>query len=319
MLGSKFFKKNSSSKVMQSEYKSHDISSAYTKAKEMEHGFVKSRKAVKKNEEDEHKFDTLNTVDEKPDFSNLDVQEEEVKKENEDLLPVKKEAEKKEIFSLDTVAESDTLEIKTSPVKEGYQVSLSPSLCLTLFVTAVITLAFVFLFGLIIGKGMMSEPDLESSENINMHDEQKNNASNSDLVGDKKLSEEYEKVLPAEELKFLTNLKKETEKEPEKTIEDDKKIDQPEKKQEVDPADQIFDYTVQVAAFRNADQADILREKLEGEGFRTLKKTNKDSKGNWYLVNVLMRANQERFLENVSLFKKFAIKDYLIKGKVPVE
>lgn len=200
-----------------------------------------------------------------------------------------------------------------SKVTQGYQITLSPSVCITAFVTLLITVAFIFLFGLIIGKGMIPVTIQEKPEK---------------LQPQMQLSESQQTphdVLPKEELQFMTALKVETPKESEvdtqtRTNEQNLSDAIGERHDEIIPSSRNFDFNIRVAAFRNGDQADTLREKLEGAGYRTRRIVEKDSKGkNWYFVHVLLRGSEVRLKQAQEEFKKFAIRDSIIKEQKEVK
>ncbi len=281
-------------------------SSAYNKAKEMESGFVKSRKA---NPEEASQNDKVKLNSES-----------QVKTE-------KKTKVKKEVFT----AEQEGIGNSKQKNYGAYQITLSPSLCMTVFVTLAITLAFVFLFGFILGKGMISEPIMAEPEKFNPQTQStvSENAENGEQP------ENIDQILPKEELKFLTTLKAESNPETEvEEIEPEQEQISSEVAQEslaipkaqpqgetnqIASIDQVFDYDVRVAAFRREEQADNLRQKLEGGGFRTKKIVETDEKGNWYFVHIVMRAKEKQFQENIGLIKDFAIRDYIVKEKKAVE
>lgn len=197
---------------------------------------------------------------------------------------------------------------------QGYQISLSPSLCITAFVTLLITMAFIFLFGFIIGKGMMPVQELAEPEKLQP---QMQVADTSSVMP--------QEVLPKEDLQFMTTLKVEPAKKKEHDV-DKHAMEQNladaigEKHDEIIPSSRIFDFNIRVAAFRQAEQADTLREKLEGAGYRTIRVVEKDSKGkNWYFVHVLMRGSELRLNQAREEFKKFAIRDSIIKEQKEVK
>ena len=80
-----------------------------------------------------------------------------------------------------------------------------------------------------------------------------------------------------------------------------------------------YDYDIRVAAFRNEDQADKLRIKLETDGFRTRRNVKADDKGNWYYVHVLLIGTEERLRKSRERFKKFGISDTIIESKTELE
>lgn len=53
----------------------------------------------------------------------------------------------------------------------------------------------------------------------------------------------------------------------------------------------LFDFVVQIVAYKNSNQADTLRERLEGEGMRTRMTVEKgpNGKARWYRVQVILR------------------------------
>ena len=141
------------------------------------------------------------------------------------------------------------------------------------------------------------------------------------------ITEEKTEVLPKEDLQFMTNLKTET---VEKIPTDENSFIAPETNKvqtqpETIPADKIipstrvYNFNIRVAAFRNKEQAENLRPRLESSGFRTLLVTEKDKKGNWYFVHVLLRGNEIRLQEAQNSFKKFGIRDSIVKEQKEVK
>lgn len=211
-------------------------------------------------------------------------------------------------------AEQDTPQESAEPAKQG--ITLSSSACVTALVTIVTSVAFAFLFGLIIGKGMT--PSLHKEEPVQLT---------------AKFQEEKKaEVLPKEELQFMTELKKEPERKTAEQIakeeEEAKKAAEAKekaleaKKQEAQAAANAgkkYDFDIRVAAFRNEAQADDLRIKLESDGFRTKKNIKKDSKGNWYFIHVLLIGTEQRLKESQERFKKFGVRDTIIESKTEVK
>lgn len=202
--------------------------------------------------------------------------------------------------------------------KQG--IVLNSSACITAFVTILALVGFSFLFGLIIGKGMT--PAVQKDEPV-------------PLTANIK-EEKIKEVLPKEELQFMTSLKKDQDKKTAEQIAAEQEAEikaneerlkakaeaqkEAEKKAEnLANAGKKFDYDIRVAAFRNEDQADDLRLKLEADGYRTKKNVKKDNKGSWFFVHVLMIGTEERLKESQERFKKFGVRDTIVENKVEVK
>lgn len=200
---------------------------------------------------------------------------------------------------------TENSENSTNNKKNSLQITLSPSACITALVTLLVTISFIFLFGLIIGKGMVPAPSKAEPEK---------------LLPESQIAKEKTEILPKEKLQFMTNLKTETVEKPptdeKPSIKAETKIIPPTK---IIPSTRIYDFNIRTAAFRNDVQADTLREKLEGAGFRTLKIIEKDAKGNWYFVHILLRGTETKLEEAREIFKKFAIRDSIIKEQKEVK
>lgn len=77
----------------------------------------------------------------------------------------------------------------------------------------------------------------------------------------------------------------------------------------------LHDYVFQVAAFRDEDSVDALRQRLEGHGLRT----RMQREGKLYLVRVLLRGNAERATELVTLLESMRLgKPILVSRKAVV-
>ena len=74
---------------------------------------------------------------------------------------------------------------------------------------------------------------------------------------------------------------------------------------------QIHDYVFQVAAFRDEDSVDALRQRLEGYGLRT----RMQREGKLYLVRVLLRGTEERAGEIMALLESMRLGKPLLIGK----
>ena len=59
----------------------------------------------------------------------------------------------------------------------------------------------------------------------------------------------------------------------------------------------LYDFVIRVAAFKNEDQADALRARLEGAGMRTRLQREKAQKGTWSFVQVLFRGTEVKMTQ----------------------
>lgn len=209
-------------------------------------------------------------------------------------------------------------------------IALSATECITTFIALLIIMSFIFLFGIIIGKGTL--PTYEKAE-------QEQILSQNHIIN-------TIEVLPQEELKFMTNLKQEIPTEGDDTNQEKgsspqisptegstkaKILEQTsaahvantntEKTAKVLSGSntQLYDFNIRAAAFRAEDQADTLRAQLEGQGYRTRLITENSSNGKWFFVHVLIRGTEQRLLEAKKEFEKFAIKDSIVKEKTLVK
>jgi len=80
-----------------------------------------------------------------------------------------------------------------------------------------------------------------------------------------------------------------------------------------------FDFIYQVAAFRDSGQADRLRERLEGEGVRTTMETSpaKDGKS-LYKVLALRRGTEEDDRQLLAVLERLKLGPSLLRSKKPV-
>ncbi|MCL2123080.1 MAG: SPOR domain-containing protein, partial [Desulfovibrionaceae bacterium] len=80
----------------------------------------------------------------------------------------------------------------------------------------------------------------------------------------------------------------------------------------------LFDFTYQVATFRDAEQADKLRERLEGEGVRTALERSlaKDGKS-WYKVLAVRRGTEEDNQQLLALLDQMRLGQPLLRSKKP--
>lgn len=78
-------------------------------------------------------------------------------------------------------------------------------------------------------------------------------------------------------------------------------------------AGDLFDYVFQIAAFRDENSADGLRQKLEGYGLRTAL----ERKGKLFIVLVRMRATAQRAAELAEMAARLKLGEPLVKSRKP--
>lgn len=81
----------------------------------------------------------------------------------------------------------------------------------------------------------------------------------------------------------------------------------------------LYDFVIRVAAFKNEDQADALRARLEGAGMRTRLQREKAQKGTWSFVQVLFRGTEVKMTQLRDTLPSFGLRDSIIVSKTPVQ
>ena len=188
-----------------------------------------------------------------------------------------------------------------------YTFSLSFAGLLTSGIVIIIAIGWIFAFGVIVGRGI--NPEKQLPELAKLLPAPADNA-----------TEAKDAILKPEELTFMAELKNQTGKAssqpaPVAQAAAAKPVVQSDKPAAVSGADktpkvQRFDFVFQAVAYKNREQADKLREKLEGEGLRTRMTIEKDSKGKpkWFRVQVLFRGNEEDAAATQKIMERFGIK-----------
>lgn len=86
------------------------------------------------------------------------------------------------------------------------------------------------------------------------------------------------------------------------------------------PKAELYDYVYQTATFNDPEQADKLREKLEGVGVRTrLEKTPAKSGKILYKVQALLRGNEEDNKDLLASLERFRLGPPLLRSKTPAK
>ncbi len=76
----------------------------------------------------------------------------------------------------------------------------------------------------------------------------------------------------------------------------------------------VFDYVFQVAAFKDMESVDDIRQRLEGRGYRT----RMERRGKLYVVFLLMRGDAARAAKVPGVLKSLRLGEPLLRGKKPV-
>ncbi len=199
--------------------------------------------------------------------------------------------------------------------KRRYTLSLSFAGLVSSVIIIIIALGWTFTFGVIIGRGYNPEKQLPELAKL--------------LPAPEEQPAEEQEILKPEELNFMTELKQQTPtaekpaaaqvagKQPAPAV-----TESSQKEKTPSPSGMVrSDYVFQVVAYKKRDQADRLREKMEGEGLRTRMSIEKDQKGRpkWYRVQVLLRGTEEDAAEAMEIVAGMGIKDPQLLSKKPVK
>lgn len=203
----------------------------------------------------------------------------------------------------------------------AWRANITPSALVSMSVLALVMLGFSFLSGVIVGRSSMPLPQALELDTL-LSEEPK---------AEEGAGEEPEKILPKEELRFMTSLKSDAaggvladaEKDAAQSPAVVQEKPAPEKpKQEVQtPREPQFDYVLRVAAFKEADQAQALLKKLSKDGLRARRAQAKTRRTTWYYVQVLMRGSKadlqmlRRKLDGYGLHDAMVISEKAVKGK----
>lgn len=77
----------------------------------------------------------------------------------------------------------------------------------------------------------------------------------------------------------------------------------------------IFDYVFQVAAFKDMESVDDIRQRLEGRGYRT----RLERRGKLYVIFLLVRGDAARAAEVPGVLKSLRLGEPLLRSKKPVQ
>jgi hypothetical protein len=218
---------------------------------------------------------------------------------------------------------------KTPLAKRSYSFKLTFPTLLTALIVSLISLGWVFMLGVMVGRG--DNPDAKVAEFAARV-----------LNGNraKPLREPEQTILKPEELDFIPALrdkprfsaqhnatttvvtaavagKPAAEKQAEGEIGIARNAEAA--TQPARPA--MHDYVYQVATFKEPDQADRLRERLEGEGLRTRleKSPARDGKSTFYKVHALLRGDEEDNRRFLASLERLRLGPPLLRAKNPVK
>lgn len=76
----------------------------------------------------------------------------------------------------------------------------------------------------------------------------------------------------------------------------------------------VFDYVFQVAAFKDTESVDDIRQRLEGRGYRT----RMERRGKLYVIFLLLRGDAARAAEVPGVLKSLRLGEPLLRSKKPV-
>lgn len=201
-----------------------------------------------------------------------------------------------------------------------WKASITPSALVTMSVLALVLLGFSFLSGVIVGRSSMPLPQALELDTL-LAEEPK--------AGEGE-PEEKEKILPKEELVFMTSLKNDVAggvlsdaaapSSPAAQANVQQKSAEKPKKEEVQkPKEPQFDYVLRVAAFKEQAQAKALYDRLTKDGLKSRRTQTKTKRGTWYYVQVLMRGSKaelqmmRRKLDTYGLHDAMVISEKAVK------
>ena len=223
------------------------------------------------------------------------------------------------------LSEPETLHLDVPRTKGSFfawNARITPSAVITVGVLQLILILAVFFFGFFVGKSTvpLGEPlELEnlSAEGMSgQQTEEKTSDSN---------------ILPKEELRFMTSLKKEQgggilseqDKKPAPAegaapaATDSKKTALP--KEPEQPKAPQFDYVLRVATFNDKESAQKLAAKLSKSGMTTRLTQVKTQKKTWHYVQVTLRGSAEDLQGTRAKLATFSLRDSMLISEKPVK
>lgn len=194
--------------------------------------------------------------------------------------------------------------------KRSFTLELSMSALITACIVTIIAFGWVFAFGIIVGRGYSPEKQMPTIAGL--------------LPQPAAQDVPDPEILKAEDLTFMTDLKQK----PGAAMQPTRmgqNATQPVSAQvglagggnatrptsaPVQQPEGLFDFVLQVIAYKKSEQADNLRERLEGAGMRTRMSVEKvPGKARWYRVQVLFRGTDADLSTVRERLAKMGIKD----------
>lgn len=205
--------------------------------------------------------------------------------------------------------------------KRRLTITLSTSAFIGVITVALLGFVWVFIFGLMIGRGYQPEESVPKLKQM-MPAQSTNNAS-PEKTQQSKSSPEKERVLQAEELNFFEQLKKKpapvqkAKRPPKKNghslPQDASTV---EKGPKTDGA--VYDYTYQVAAFRDMPSAEILHDKIRQKGYRASIASGTANGATWYRILVQFRGTAPAAVSLKEALRNLGIQKPFRKSKILV-
>ncbi len=205
----------------------------------------------------------------------------------------------------------------------AWRVNITPSALVTMSVLALVLLGFSFLSGVIVGRSSMPLPQALELDRLLAEEPAAEEGSEAEV---------QEKILPKEELQFMTSLKNDaaggvlSEAEgPAVTqpavpaVVQEKAAPEKPKPEVQKPREPQYDYVLRVAAFKESKQAQALLNTLVKDGFKARRTQTKTSRTTWYYVQVLMRGSKadlqvlRRKLDGYGLHDAMVISEKAVK------
>ena len=210
----------------------------------------------------------------------------------------------------------------------SWNVRITPSAIITVGLLLVILCSAIFFYGVFVGKSNIPISTPQELERL-VPDENR-------LVTEDDNSQD---ILPKEELRFMSRLKREQTgsmlAEPEKQAQnsaqsdasgsnkekkDDSAKKETEQKQEpIQPKQPLFDYVIRAATFNDRESAQKAAARLNGDGLRTRLTHVKTGKKEWHYVQVTQRGSREDLKNMRDILAKHGMKDAMVIKEQPVK
>lgn len=199
---------------------------------------------------------------------------------------------------------------------KGFTFTLGPGLLLASCLGFLVILAWVFVFGVIVGRGLNPETQMPGASIMNQCEPRQEN-------------EPKPEILKPEELTFLNDLKQpggkklqlpsaKSEKPQESTAPaQDTPPPPPPPVKPAPPvqAGPVYNYVFQVAAYKSEEPANLLRKKLEAVGLRSTLVGRKGQKGGIYRVQVSARGGETLGAEIKSKLAQVGVRDAIMSRR----